>query len=80
MKKALLIVAGFLLAQAVPAQLIKKLGDKVKAGDPIADIDSRTQRNALLKALSESSALSVSKGGSAMSLDGTLVRKGPCNE
>lgn len=25
-----------------------KLGDKVKAGDPIADIDSRTQRNALL--------------------------------
>lgn len=30
MKKALLIVAGFLLAQAVPAQLIKKLGDKVK--------------------------------------------------
>lgn len=30
MKKTLLIVAGFLLAQAVPAQLIKKLGDKVK--------------------------------------------------
>lgn len=27
-----------------------KLGDKVKAGDPIADIDSRTQRNALLSA------------------------------
>jgi len=27
-----------------------KLGDKVKAGDPIADIDSRTQRNALLRA------------------------------
>ncbi|MBA0432562.1 efflux RND transporter periplasmic adaptor subunit [Stenotrophomonas maltophilia] len=27
-----------------------KLGDKVRAGDPIADIDSRTQRNALLSA------------------------------
>jgi len=27
-----------------------QLGDKVKAGDPIADIDSRTQRNALLSA------------------------------
>lgn len=27
-----------------------KLGDKVKAGDPIADIDSRTQLNALLSA------------------------------
>ncbi|MBD3681633.1 efflux RND transporter periplasmic adaptor subunit [Stenotrophomonas sp. Br8] len=27
-----------------------KLGDKVEAGDPIADIDSRTQRNALLSA------------------------------
>lgn len=27
-----------------------KLGEKVKAGDPIADIDSRTQRNALLSA------------------------------
>jgi len=27
-----------------------KLGDKVKAGDPIADIDSRTQRNGLLSA------------------------------
>ncbi|UUS14168.1 biotin/lipoyl-binding protein [Stenotrophomonas sp. CD2] len=27
-----------------------KLGDKVQAGDPIADIDSRTQRNALLSA------------------------------
>ncbi len=27
-----------------------KLGDRVKAGDPIADIDSRTQRNALLSA------------------------------
>ncbi|MGG6342326.1 efflux RND transporter periplasmic adaptor subunit [Stenotrophomonas indicatrix] len=27
-----------------------KLGDKVKAGDPIAEIDSRTQRNALLSA------------------------------
>ncbi|HED4874393.1 TPA: efflux RND transporter periplasmic adaptor subunit [Stenotrophomonas maltophilia] len=27
-----------------------KLGNKVKAGDPIADIDSRTQRNALLSA------------------------------
>lgn len=27
-----------------------KLGDKVKVGDPIADIDSRTQRNALLSA------------------------------
>ncbi|WP_313445516.1 efflux RND transporter periplasmic adaptor subunit [Stenotrophomonas indicatrix] len=30
--------------------LYVKLGDKVKAGDPIADIDSRTQRNALLSA------------------------------
>ncbi len=30
MKKALLIIAAFLFAQALPAQLLKKLGDKVK--------------------------------------------------
>jgi macrolide-specific efflux system membrane fusion protein len=47
LKPSRLVSVGAQVSGRIEA-LHVKLGDKVKAGDPIADIDSRTQRNALL--------------------------------
>lgn len=49
LKPSRLVSVGAQVSGRIEA-LHVKLGDKVKAGDPIADIDSRTQRNALLSA------------------------------
>lgn len=49
LKPSQLVSVGAQVSGRIDA-LHVKLGDTVKAGDPIADIDSRTQRNALLRA------------------------------